>query len=91
MRQKRKDPVEALIGKISDKAQVEMNSLLNSLESHIEELFSPIRKQKESMPKKENPFNTSKSFTIKAEPQSEKERFEKAKDITPKVRPSTKQ
>ncbi|MBP6739557.1 MAG: hypothetical protein KA146_06180 [Leptospiraceae bacterium] len=82
--QKRKDPVEALIGKISEKAQVEMNSLLNSLESHIEELFFPIRKQKESMPKKENPFNTSKSFTIKAEPQSEKERFEKAKDITPK-------
>ncbi len=86
---KRKDPIEKLIGIVTEKAQAEMNTLLDSLGSHIEEIFHPIRKRKEPVIEKENPFSTSKSFTFKVEPQNEKTRFEKAKDITPKVRRST--
>lgn len=76
---KRKDPFEILISKVTEKAEAEMNILLDSLNSHIDSIFSKPKIEKEIKFTRET--YVKKSDDVK--------RFEKAKDITPKVRRST--
>ncbi|MBK8399460.1 MAG: hypothetical protein IPL26_29990 [Leptospiraceae bacterium] len=87
---KRKDPFEILISKVTEKAEAEMNILLDSLNSHIDSIFSKP-KIENSNKKPTNPqtkfYADGKPFEFT--PYSEREKFEKAKDITPKVRRST--
>ena len=83
--QKRKDPVEALIGKISEKVEAEFDTMMNSLNNHIENAFKPKPKTADKI----NYFKESKPFTMEFGINKEETKFQNAKDITPKVRQRT--
>lgn len=95
--QKRKDPIEMLISKVSEKVESEIKFFVKSLDGHMQEFLFPKKPKtnedikKENLEAKKNPFTgKDETFTFKAERVSEEEaKFRQAKDITSKVRRST--
>lgn len=77
--QKRKDPIEKLIGLVTQKAESELEYIINSVSEKIENL---IIKRKPKIEKTQNHLESQNPVKIK--PLTEEERFKKAKDITPK-------
>lgn len=65
----------------------ELVNILNSVKGTVQEAFTKEQPKIKTV-NKENPFNTSKPFTIEVEIKNEtdEERFKKAKDITNKVK-----